>query len=629
MTTAQSVRLEGNLNFRIPSYVVHCSGGSLDQAAFWVPLTDDRRQNTPVLTGGAKTRVRTPQAHSSGGERPKTPGIKAKVKHHTQHPFIVSFSDFAARNRVYSYPMTEKKFQRVVVETLMAILDELKNLNKGGDSEDEGLTQLPLMTVEEVEGMSSELQKRPNTKRSLIKSMSRLGGKDFKTCTRRILDRVFSNAVQRQYNLTGGGRQGKRALKKTAFFSVVLEAVRVALPQAMEEQYQRKWLQCCPTAIDEDCHEGQSLYKKAVQHHPPHSGRGCLNLTATQHGRSGGSLSETTDCNVCLRPTQQPLCNYTDVRTGEPWFCYKPKNLSCDSRINHSRARYKVNIEANETKLFQRDVNFKVYIRAPGPANVDVLPKTIGQPEVKSSNVTSRPSGYYYQGLWQTLDGTTVHQFNISAISQCLKDKVVHMYGDSTIRQWFEYLNAILPDLKEFDLHSPQKVGPYISLDYANNILVTFRCHGPPLSFTIVPVSELRYIANELDGLIGGTSTVVVFGIGAHFCPFPMEVYIWRLQNIRRAVVRLLDRAPGTVVIIRTGNPRAPALDVALTFGDWYSLQHDKVLRAMFKGLNVHLVDAWEMVVAHHLPHDIHPSGTIIKNMLNVLLSYVCPQKGG
>ncbi|XP_049416300.1 uncharacterized protein LOC125878876 isoform X3 [Epinephelus fuscoguttatus] len=54
MTTSQSVRLERNLNFRlpclrkyyvllccllmwIPSYV-HCSGGSLDQAAFWVPL---------------------------------------------------------------------------------------------------------------------------------------------------------------------------------------------------------------------------------------------------------------------------------------------------------------------------------------------------------------------------------------------------------------------------------------------------------------------------------------------------------------------------------------------------------------------------------------------------------------
>ncbi|XP_025760646.1 NXPE family member 3-like, partial [Oreochromis niloticus] len=33
---------------------------------------------------------------------------------------------------------------------------------------------------------------------------------------------------------------------------------------------------------------------------------------------------------------EQPVCNYTDLRTGEPWFCYKPKNLSCDTRINHS-----------------------------------------------------------------------------------------------------------------------------------------------------------------------------------------------------------------------------------------------------------------------------------------------------
>ncbi|KAL7396113.1 hypothetical protein ABVT39_000432 [Epinephelus coioides] len=38
MTMAQAVRLEGNLNFRIPSYVLHCLGGSLDHAAFWVPL---------------------------------------------------------------------------------------------------------------------------------------------------------------------------------------------------------------------------------------------------------------------------------------------------------------------------------------------------------------------------------------------------------------------------------------------------------------------------------------------------------------------------------------------------------------------------------------------------------------
>nr|XP_040028821.1 NXPE family member 3-like [Gasterosteus aculeatus aculeatus] len=67
-----------------------------------------------------------------------------------------------------------------------------------------------------------------------------------------------------------------------------------------------------------------------------------------------GSLSETTICNVCLRPTIQPLCNFTDLRTGEPWFCYKPKNLGCDTRINHFMGGTTQNIRANEEKLFHR-----------------------------------------------------------------------------------------------------------------------------------------------------------------------------------------------------------------------------------------------------------------------------------
>ena len=67
-----------------------------------------------------------------------------------------------------------------------------------------------------------------------------------------------------------------------------------------------------------------------------------------------GSLSQTTACNVCLRPTQQPQCNYTDVRTGEPWFCYKPQNLSCKARITHSMGEFKQNLKAKEEKLFDR-----------------------------------------------------------------------------------------------------------------------------------------------------------------------------------------------------------------------------------------------------------------------------------
>ncbi|XP_068163677.1 NXPE family member 3-like isoform X2 [Antennarius striatus] len=340
-----------------------------------------------------------------------------------------------------------------------------------------------------------------------------------------------------------------------------------------------------------------------------------------------GSNSETTTCNICLRPTQQGLCNYTDLGTGEPWFCYKPKNLGCDTRISHFKGEFKQKLKANEEKLFQSGVNMKVIIPASGPASVTVLPKLEDQQEVESRIVTLRLSGYYYQDVWRALGDTAVRQFNsISAISQCLRGKVVHLYGDSTIRQWFEHLTATLPDLKEFDLHNLKQVGPFMALDNVNNILVTHRCHGPPIRFASVPTSELRYIANELDGLTGGPNTVVVIGIWSHFSTFPVELYIRRLHSIRTAVLRLLDREPGTVVVIRTANLKALTLYEALTNSDWYSMQRDKVLRAMFKGINVHLVDAWQMVLAHHLPHSLHPQPPIVKDMIDVVLSYICPQ---
>ncbi|XP_047430672.1 NXPE family member 3-like isoform X1 [Mugil cephalus] len=338
-------------------------------------------------------------------------------------------------------------------------------------------------------------------------------------------------------------------------------------------------------------------------------------------------VTETATCNVCLRPTQQPLCNYTNLHTGDPWFCYKPKKLSCDDRIIHSHGKFNQNLKTNEEMLFQDGVNMKVSIRASGPANITVFQKNKDQPEVKSLKVKSGPSGYCYQHVWRALGGTTVHHFNTSsAISQCLEGRNVHLYGDSTIRQWFEHLIEALPDLEQLDLHSQDQAGPFLALDYAKNIMVTYRCHGPPIRFGNVPTRELRYIANELDGIPGGPNTVIVIGIWSHFSTFPVEIYIRRLQSIRGAVMRLLARAPGTLVVIRAANPKALTLYETLTNSDWYSLQRDKVLRAVFKGLNIHLVDAWEMGLAHHLPHSLHPQPPIIKNMIDVLLSYICPQ---
>ncbi|RVE56258.1 hypothetical protein OJAV_G00219310 [Oryzias javanicus] len=338
-----------------------------------------------------------------------------------------------------------------------------------------------------------------------------------------------------------------------------------------------------------------------------------------------GPLTEITICNVNIDAPQQTLCNYTDLQTGEPWFCYKPKKLSCDNRVSHAMGGFKKNIKPQEEKLFQSGINLKVSIPPSSRYNISVLPRVEDQTK-GTSDMRKNPSGYYYHGVWRPLDGTKLQQFNSSkAASQCLRGKVLHLFGDSTIRQWFEYFISSFPDLKKFDLHTSKQAGPFIALNYTNNIMVTYRCHGPPIRFANVPVAQLRYIANELDHISGGPNTVVVIGIWSHFSTFSVDVYIRRLQSIHKAVVRLLSRAPDTLVVIRTANPKALTVYETLTNSDWYSMQRDKLLREVFKGLNVRLVDSWDMVLAHHLPHNLHPQPPIIKNMIDLLLSYICP----
>ena len=86
-------------------------------------------------------------------------------------------------------------------------------------------------------------------------------------------------------------------------------------------------------------------------------------------------------------------------------------------------------------------INFVCNISRSVSDKVEVESSTIKPDPIKLA-----PSGYYYEDSWRPLNGVTMRQFNeSSAITQCLKNKVINMYGDSTVRQWFEHLIAFVP----------------------------------------------------------------------------------------------------------------------------------------------------------------------------------------
>lgn len=55
------------------------------------------------------------------------------------------------------------------------------------------------------------------------------------------------------------------------------------------------------------------------------------------------------------------------------------------------------------------------------------------------------PSGYFYKDQWRPRRFKMRHFNDPANITECLQRKMVYLFGDSTIRQWFEYLTMFVP----------------------------------------------------------------------------------------------------------------------------------------------------------------------------------------
>ncbi|XP_072116305.1 NXPE family member 3-like [Mobula birostris] len=106
-----------------------------------------------------------------------------------------------------------------------------------------------------------------------------------------------------------------------------------------------------------------------------------------------GAISEATICNVYL-PQTKPVCNFTYHNTGEPWICYKPKNLPCSSEVNYKKAGYvKLPLAGEDLRFFQIGVNIKRPILPCGIGHVIV------KPSPRQSSATDLGESQWYHRL--------------------------------------------------------------------------------------------------------------------------------------------------------------------------------------------------------------------------------------
>ncbi|XP_039648482.1 uncharacterized protein LOC120553999 [Perca fluviatilis] len=117
------------------------------------------------------------------------------------------------------FPMTEKRFQKKVLTQLLEIKEEMRRIGKIVEPET-GFHLSTLGSEDEFKYLERQLESG-NTRTAMVTQLCKIGGKNLKDSTRRMLDSVFTNSLMSTFNMKGGGPLQKRSFQSTALFSVI------------------------------------------------------------------------------------------------------------------------------------------------------------------------------------------------------------------------------------------------------------------------------------------------------------------------------------------------------------------------------------------------------------------------
>ncbi|XP_078538835.1 NXPE family member 1-like isoform X2 [Lissotriton helveticus] len=334
-----------------------------------------------------------------------------------------------------------------------------------------------------------------------------------------------------------------------------------------------------------------------------------------------------TECGFSM-DTKKQLCKYEDSRDLENFYCVKPHNVSCAAfaymRSNNRNHSY---LSSLEKDLFDRS-NVAVEI---GKSLKSVIVWSCNNTTPTSKEACQSrmrpgvPSGFFYQDVWHPLL-CKMSRFKGAEVTHCLQERTIHLMGDSTLRQWIYYFPKLVKTLKFFNLHGIGIHQKKMAVDIDRNLQIIWSRHGHPyVTYYMYRVKGEAYLPRQIDGISGGPYTIVVITLGQHFRLFPIEVFLRRVVNIRKAIERLHIRSPTTKVIIKSENTRELHPDIE-RFSDFHGYVQYLAVNEIFQDLNVAIIDAWDMTTAL-ATDNAHPPENIIANQIDMFLTFICQDR--
>ncbi|XP_040187792.1 NXPE family member 1-like [Rana temporaria] len=341
---------------------------------------------------------------------------------------------------------------------------------------------------------------------------------------------------------------------------------------------------------------------------------------------TNGTHQVKSECGFQLN-TKKEICEYRKEEYNEIFYCAKPESFHCESLTYLQDFNSDLSfLSTLEKSLLDRE-NIAIEIHK-NFESIDVYSCTELPPmSLEQCKIGMEPpfaSGFVLQNKWRPafcrLANFTLHE----QMYTCFKDKMIYLIGDSTVHQWYLYLEKTFKGLKHFDLHRTGLASMALSVDLQRNIRLQWKKHSHPVVAVNQSyfVKDDHYVSEQIDQLHGGPHYVIVICLGQNFRPFPIHLFIRRVINVRKALERLFLRSPDVKVIIKTENTRETNLD-AERFSDFHGYIQYLIVKDIFRDLHVGVIDAWDMTTAYNT-NNVHPPENVVQDQIYMFLTYIC-----
>ncbi|XP_070535865.1 NXPE family member 3-like [Ptychodera flava] len=334
---------------------------------------------------------------------------------------------------------------------------------------------------------------------------------------------------------------------------------------------------------------------------------------------SDGNVSEKSNCTTTNGGHWNNKCSYGNIWSlGKTvLLCEKPESLACGTLASTSQDIQNLEMLAeaavtivDKEYLFEGNYRDATFSACPIKVQIEDSRTELKLPTCGPDLPVAMTSGYWLNNITFVPMMCKSQKWTPQLRLNCTSDKSFFFIGDSTLLQ----LNRV-----------------FNRKDIMGEIVKTVcKFFGLRTGFPVQKVEEVAFESDFIDkinvSLCRSYTPVVVFNFGFHYASWSVRAYIDRIYRTKFSVIRLFERCPNSIVIIKLAHPRDNnSVTQSVHSGNYLFYDMNRMLRRVFGGIGVRFLDLWDMVLSHPDKNTVHVAAHIIQQQFDMLFSYICP----